>query len=422
MKVKIAIFEPNFLTPKPLAFSSTVLLQSQVQYFQELGAEVIVLAEGWKDEVGMSSANNSKKMYILRGKLTRLRALFLLTDQLISMPPPVFSLDTGFQAARILKNSGIDIIYGCGSSFSSIFTAMLGYMTGIPTVYYVFHTPPKRWWKAAIMEGYDMPLSYILSNFVKDAIQNLPRRGFLIKWSLKNITKVIASSAFVRNTLCTFGLNKKDVSIIYPSIKLPTSQAPKEDGAPVITYFGNMWWGRGALDIVKAFYHISKRYPEAKLMLATSNSHTITQHYFNDIVDKYNLESHIIQKGIVEDVYTDVLVPSTVVVLPYRGSPSIKLIEAMASAKPIVTTNVEWAPELVVDGFNGFLTKVGDIAGLTEKVEMILNNPELAKKLGKNARRTVETKCNLDCNTRTLIDILTATKEKGRNNLRCFLK
>lgn len=411
--MKIAVFEPNFLTPKPLAFSSTVLLQSQVQYFQELGAEVIVLAEGWKDEVGMSSANGSKKTYILRGKLTRLRALFLLTDQLISIPPPVFSLDTGFQAARILKNSDIDVIYSTGSPFSSIFAAMLGYMTGIPTVYYVFHTPPKRWWNAAIMEGYDMPLSYVLSNFVKNAIQNLPRRDFLIKWSLKNITKVIASSAFVRNTLCTFGLDKKDVPIIYPSIKLPTtSQAPKKGGAPIITYFGNLWWGRGALDIVKAFHHVLKRHPEAKLMLATSNVHTITQHYFNEIVDKYDLESNIIQKGIVEDVYTDVLVPSTVVVLPYRESPSIKLIEAMASAKPVITTNVEWVPELIIDGFNGFLTNVGDIHGLTDKIETILNNPKLAKEIGKNARRAVEAKCNIEDNTRTILNLLKEAKQK----------
>lgn len=417
MTVKIAIFEPNFLTPQPLASSSTVLLQNQVQYFQELGAEVTVFTEGWKDEVGMSRANDSKKMCILRGKLTRLRSLFLLTDQLISMSPPVFSLDIGFQVARILKNSSIDVIYGCGSPFSSIFTAMLGYLTGIPTVYYVFHTPPKRWWKAAMMKGYDMPLSYVFSNFVKNTVQNLPRRDFLIKWSLKNITKVIASSAFVRNTLCTFGLDKKDVPIIYPSINLPTtSQAPKEDGAPIITYFGNMWWGRGALDIVEAFYPILKRYPEAKLMLATSNVHTITQHYFNEMVEKYNLASSIIQKGVVENVYTDVLVPSTIVVLPYRESPSIKLIEAMASAKPIVTTNVEWIPELIIDSFNGFLTNVGNIHSLTAKVETILNNPRLARKIGKNAKRTVEVKCNLEDGTRTLLNILIATQGKHQNN------
>lgn len=413
MRIKIAIFEPNFLTSRPLAGSSTVLLQNQVRYFAKLGAEIIVLAEEWMSNIPMS-IENGYSICKLRGKLTHLRSLFLLTDQLIPIPPPVFSLDTIFQVARILKNSDIDVIYSCGTPFSSIFTALLGHMTGIPTIHYVFHTTSKRWWKAAIMEDYDMPLSYVLSNFVKNVLQALPRRDFLIKWGLKNITKVIASSAFVRNTLHERCLDKNDVPVVYPSVKLPaTSQASKETDVPIITYFGNLWWGRGALDIVKAFCHVLKRHPEAKLMLATTNIHTITQLYFNEMASKHNLNSNIVLRGIVEDVYMDVLAPSTVVVLPYREASSIKLIEAMASAKPVITTNVEWNPELIVDGFNGFLTDVGDIYGIANKIEAFLNNPRLAEEIGKNARRTVKAKCNLENNTKAILNLLVEAKQRG---------
>ena len=74
-----------------------------------------------------------------------------------------------------------------------------------------------------------------------------------------------------------------------------------------------------------------------------------------------------------------------VVVLTSRneGSP-VALIEAMASARPVVSTAVGGVEELVGDA--GLLCPVDDVDGLSAAVLRLFASPELADTLGKMAR------------------------------------
>ena len=64
------------------------------------------------------------------------------------------------------------------------------------------------------------------------------------------------------------------------------------------------------------------------------------------------------------------------------------LLEAMACGLPVVGSDVEGIRETIVDGLNGLLcsTNPRDIA---DKLLTIIENPDLAEKLGKAARETV---------------------------------
>lgn len=62
------------------------------------------------------------------------------------------------------------------------------------------------------------------------------------------------------------------------------------------------------------------------------------------------------------------------------------LIEAAASGKPIVSYDVEWHYELVKNGVTGYLIKEHDIDKAAEAIVAILNNHDLAKRIGENAR------------------------------------
>lgn len=63
------------------------------------------------------------------------------------------------------------------------------------------------------------------------------------------------------------------------------------------------------------------------------------------------------------------------------------LIEAMACAKPVIATNSGGAPEIVEDGFNGFLTTPNDPASLANAILRILDDSELLRDMGENGRR-----------------------------------
>jgi glycosyltransferase involved in cell wall biosynthesis len=61
---------------------------------------------------------------------------------------------------------------------------------------------------------------------------------------------------------------------------------------------------------------------------------------------------------------------------------SIAILEAMAAARPVVTTRVGGNPELVVDGVTGILVEPADAAGLTVALTRMLTDPAGARRLG----------------------------------------
>ncbi len=69
-------------------------------------------------------------------------------------------------------------------------------------------------------------------------------------------------------------------------------------------------------------------------------------------------------------------------------------LEAMASEVPVIATRSGGVPELITDGENGYLFPVGDVDSMAARAIEILSNPELQRRLGRNARETAERKFN----------------------------
>jgi glycosyltransferase involved in cell wall biosynthesis len=65
---------------------------------------------------------------------------------------------------------------------------------------------------------------------------------------------------------------------------------------------------------------------------------------------------------------------------------NLSMLEAMATGMPIVSSWNESSP--LVNGENGFVSK--DLTYLNSRIEFLLKNPEEAKRLGDNARKTVQ--------------------------------
>lgn len=70
------------------------------------------------------------------------------------------------------------------------------------------------------------------------------------------------------------------------------------------------------------------------------------------------------------------------------------IIEAMALERPLVATDVAAAPEQVDTGETGVLVPARDPAALAAAVRTVLNDPDLARSLGTQARQRVVTRFN----------------------------
>jgi glycosyltransferase involved in cell wall biosynthesis len=66
------------------------------------------------------------------------------------------------------------------------------------------------------------------------------------------------------------------------------------------------------------------------------------------------------------------------------------ILEAMASARPVVSTRLAGIPELVVDRQTGILVPPGDSIALAHALEQLLRNPELQLRFGQVGRARIE--------------------------------
>jgi len=101
-----------------------------------------------------------------------------------------------------------------------------------------------------------------------------------------------------------------------------------------------------------------------------------------------------------------------VAVLPSVVDPSgradgipVALMEAMASARPVVSTRVTGIPELIEDGVSGLLVAPHDPAALAAAIERVRVEPGLAERLGRAGRERVLETYSLHRNVRRLRDL-----------------
>jgi Glycosyl transferases group 1 len=82
------------------------------------------------------------------------------------------------------------------------------------------------------------------------------------------------------------------------------------------------------------------------------------------------------------------------------------ILEAMASARPVVSTRLAGIPELVVDGETGILAPPGNSAALAHALERLLRDPELRLRFGRAGRARIEQDFRIEQTVAPLVEML----------------
>ncbi|GJL79624.1 MAG: hypothetical protein NPINA01_26130 [Nitrospinaceae bacterium] len=114
------------------------------------------------------------------------------------------------------------------------------------------------------------------------------------------------------------------------------------------------------------------------------------------------------------------LAAGDVVVIPQRktsdsvGQMPAKIFDAMAMAKPIVSTRVSDIPEVLGDC--GYLVEPGNVEQLAESIEHLFNHPEEARAKGKKARERCIAHYDIKVMENQLLDLLQELIPKKGNS------
>lgn len=102
------------------------------------------------------------------------------------------------------------------------------------------------------------------------------------------------------------------------------------------------------------------------------------------------------------------LAQASVFVLPsyYREGVPRSTQEAMAMARPVITTDAPGCRETVVDGDNGFLVPVRDVDALVERMLAFVREPALIETMGRRSRALAEERFDVRRSNAALMRIM----------------
>lgn len=109
-------------------------------------------------------------------------------------------------------------------------------------------------------------------------------------------------------------------------------------------------------------------------------------------VERWVAEGVFEWPGHVQDVRPWLRKASVFVLPSYREGMPRSTQEAMAMAKPIITTNAAGCRDTVEDGVNGYLVPVQNVDALSEAMMRFIETPSLIRTMGEASRRLAEEK------------------------------
>lgn len=173
-----------------------------------------------------------------------------------------------------------------------------------------------------------------------------------------------------------------------------------------ILYVGSNMERKGVVDILKAMPGILERFPDSKLTIIGKASWLYKKRIRNLIVKNRLMDSVEIIDHVSSDRVHEYYNNANVFVLaPVIEDLAQVLLEAMATRTPVVCTNVGANPEAIINNVTGFLVEYGRPEQIARGVIRIFSNPKLARKLGENGKKSVDSVFNADRMLRETMDI-----------------
>jgi len=229
-----------------------------------------------------------------------------------------------------------------------------------------------------------------------------PRHTNKLIWDINDAVVAISNDA--RNELLKNNtLHPDKVSVIHNGIDLDafkdraSQQEIKNtlglDSSYVIGTVSRLSREKDQTSLIRAFAAIASNEPNVRLVFAGDGplkGELATLSY------DLGIENKVTFLGFRNDVST-ILQAFDIFVLPsLQEGISLSLLEAMASGKPTIVTNVGGNPEVVMDDTVGLTTPPEDPEKLASAIMKIMKNRDSANKMGAFGRKRVEEEFGID--------------------------
>ncbi len=228
-------------------------------------------------------------------------------------------------------------------------------------------------------------------------------RGSIKSWALKAGVKALYKSALARTDRTFFlnpddhadflrlGLVTADKSEVLGGIGVDLGKwhpAPPVVKPMTFLFIGRLLREKGISELIEAIRMVKSDHPEVQFVLLGDIDRNPSS------VARKEAESWVTDGLVAWPGQVDVapwIARSSVFVLPsYREGLPRSTQEAMAMARPVITTDVPGCRQTVIDGINGYLVPARDPVALAKAMLRFVHAPEQAATMGEASRALAE--------------------------------
>ncbi|MDP2638342.1 MAG: glycosyltransferase family 4 protein [Candidatus Levybacteria bacterium] len=147
---------------------------------------------------------------------------------------------------------------------------------------------------------------------------------------------------------------------------------------------------KGINFIIHAIKIASKKFPEIQCLIVGSGSFLTLN---KKLVEKLKLKKNINVVGFAPDIKPILQEADIAVIVPLaQGSSALTVLEAMSFGKAVIGSNCDGIPEDIIHNKSGLIIKKGNEHELADAITQLIEDKQLRKKLGENAKKASQQK------------------------------
>ena len=208
---------------------------------------------------------------------------------------------------------------------------------------------------------------------------------------------IIAVSEAVKRNIAENGVPDDKISVIYGGINPVKVLDDKEKS------LAREKWGIGEEVVVGIVARLTevkghKYFIDAAEIISRDNDNVRffiagigpKEEELKELIKQKGLTDKVVFTGFVDEIYEIFNIIDINVISSLSEALCLSLIEGMSVGKPSVAADTGGIPEVVKDGYNGFLVPPGDAERLADAILKLIHDPELRKTMGDRGREIME--------------------------------
>ncbi len=272
-------------------------------------------------------------------------------------------------ARRIAREFDIQIVHGQGIGLQGEITTRMN-RTSVVTVHGLTHIEARLQSRGGLIDRLRIRLVETMAQrvlararmVISTSAYDMKAVGNLIRGQRVHIPNPVSSEFFKRNW-------------------------NKGNGYREILFVGSILPIKNIEGIIRTFEAVRSKQDKAQLTIIGPTVDPLYESRLQELVGRLKLGNAIEFLGHVDNaILLDRMRACSVLALFSRQENSPMVIaQAMAIGKPVVASNVGGIPEMVQDGYTGFLVESGDEQALAIRIVELMQSPDLCYRMGQNA-------------------------------------